>query len=91
MYEEKEGFLYQPVSTAALKNTKGHTWESPVSVPVILAEHIPNVYAEILREETAENVISTASPISIPWSKNCTQIISGIIWTIRFTQNIGSS
>ena len=51
MYEGKEGFLYQPISTATLTNTKGHTWESPVNVPVILAEHIPNVYAEILREE----------------------------------------
>lgn len=38
-------------------NTKGHTWESPVDVPVILHEHIPNVYTEILREETLWNVI----------------------------------
>ena len=57
MYEGKEGFLYRPVSTAALKKTKGHTWESPVNVPVKLAEHIPNVYAEILREEAAGSVI----------------------------------
>ena len=57
MYEGKEGFLYRPVSTAALKKTKGHTWESPVNVPVMLAEHIPNVYAEILREEAAGSVI----------------------------------
>lgn len=57
IYEGKEGFLYQPVSTVSLKNTKGNTWESPVNVPVILAEHIPNVYAEILREEAAGNVI----------------------------------
>ena len=26
-------------------------------MPVVLAEHIPNVYAEILREEAAGNVI----------------------------------
>lgn len=57
MYEGKEGFLYQPITTATLTNTKGHTWESPVNVPVILAEHIPNVYAEILREEAFGNVI----------------------------------
>ena len=57
MYEGIEGFLYRPVSTAALKKTKGHTWESPVNVPVMLAEHIPNVYAEILREEAAGSVI----------------------------------
>ena len=57
MYEGKEGFLYQPISAATLINTKGHTWESPINVPVILAEHIPNVYAEILREEATGNVI----------------------------------
>ncbi len=57
LYEGREGFLYQPVSTVALTNTKGHTWESPVDVPVIQAEHIPNVYPEILREEAAGNVI----------------------------------
>ena len=57
MYKGKEGFLYQPVSTLALTNTKGHTWESPVNVPVIQAEHIPDVYPEILREEAAGNVI----------------------------------
>lgn len=57
MYEGKEGFLYQPISTATLTNTKGHTWEIPVNVPVVLVEHIPNVYAEILREEAAGNVI----------------------------------
>ena len=57
LYDGKEGFLYQPVSTVTLTNTKGHTWESPVNVPVILVEHIPNVYPEILREEAAGNVI----------------------------------
>ena len=57
LYEGKEGFLYRPVSPANLKNTKGHTWESPVDVPVVLLEHVPNVYAEILAEETAGHVI----------------------------------
>ena len=57
LYDGKEGFLYRPVSSAGLKNTKGHTWESPVDVPVVLLEHIPNVYPEILSEEAAGTVI----------------------------------
>ncbi|MBO4915397.1 MAG: hypothetical protein J5449_09350 [Oscillospiraceae bacterium] len=57
LYEGKEGFLYQPVEVASLTNAKGHTWESPVDVPVILKEHISNVYKEILREADAGNVI----------------------------------
>lgn len=57
LYGEKEGFLYRPVSSDGFKNTKGNTWESPVDVPVVLHEHIPNVYEEILREEAAGNVI----------------------------------
>ena len=51
MYEGKEGFLYQPVSVQDLRNTSGHTWESRVDVPVILQEHIQNVYDEICKEE----------------------------------------
>ena len=57
MYDGKEGFLYRPVSNANLANTKGHTWESHVDVPVILHEHIQNIYAEILKEEANGNVI----------------------------------
>ena len=57
MYDGREGFLYRPVSSANLKNTKGHTWESAVDVPVVLQEHIPNVYPEILSEESAGNVV----------------------------------
>ena len=57
LYNGKEGFLYQPVSNHGLRNTKGHTWESFADVPVVLAEHIPNVYTEILSEEAAGNVI----------------------------------
>lgn len=57
LYEGKEGFLYRPISTDGFKNTKGNTWESPVDVPVVLHEHVQNVYAEILREEAAGNVI----------------------------------
>ena len=57
MYDGREVFLYRPVSSANLKNTKGHTWESAVDVPVVLQEHIPNVYPEILSEESAGNVV----------------------------------
>ena len=57
LYGGKEGFLYSPVSTANLKNTKGHTWESGADVPVVLREHVSDVYAEILSEEAAGNVI----------------------------------
>ena len=57
LYEGKEGFLYRPVSSDGFKNTKGNTWESSFDVPVVLYEHIPNVYAEILREEAVGNVI----------------------------------
>ncbi len=57
MYDKKEGFLYRPVSDAGLKNTNGHTWESCADVPVILHEHIRNVYAEVLREEANGSVI----------------------------------
>ena len=57
MYDRKEGFLYRPISNVNLTNTNGHTWESKVDVPVLLHEHILNVYAEILKEEAAGNVI----------------------------------
>lgn len=57
LYDGKEGFLYRPVSSIGFHNTKGHTWESPADVPVVLLEHIQNVYAEILKEEAAGNVI----------------------------------
>ena len=57
MYDGKEGFLYRPISNVSLTNTNGHTWESKVDVPVLLHEHILNVYAEIRKEEAAGNVI----------------------------------
>lgn len=57
LYEGKEGFLYRPVSSEGLKHTKGNTWESSVDVPVVQQEHVLNVYAEILREEAAGNVV----------------------------------
>ena len=57
MYDGKEGFLYQPISSVNLVNTNGHTWESHVDVPVKLHEHILDIFAEILKEEAAGNVI----------------------------------
>ena len=57
LYDGKEGFLYRPVSFAGIINTRGNTWESAVDVPVVLLEHIPNVYPEILKEEAAGNVV----------------------------------
>ncbi len=57
LYEGKEGFLYRPISSHGFKNTKGNTWESPMDVPVVLHEYIPNVYSEILHEEADGNVI----------------------------------
>jgi hypothetical protein len=57
MYRGKEGFLYRPVSGGSLTNVSGHTWESHAAVRVILHEHIPDLYAEILREEACGNVI----------------------------------
>ena len=45
LYEGKEGFLYQPMSTDNLKNPKGHTWECLNDVPVILQEHVQDIYA----------------------------------------------
>lgn len=57
LYEKKEGFLYRPVSTSGFRNTKGNTWESREDVPVVLAERVSDVYAEILKEEALENVV----------------------------------
>ena len=57
LYDGKEGFIYRHVSAETLKNTRGHSWESSVDVPVVLLEHIHNVYAEILKEEAAGNVM----------------------------------
>ncbi len=57
MYDGKEGFLYCPKHDARLINTGGHTWESNNDVPVVLYEHILNVYDEILKEEAKGNII----------------------------------
>ena len=55
--EAEKKFLYRPISVEDLRNTRGHTWESHVDVPVLLYEHIQNVYHEICKEEAEGNII----------------------------------
>ena len=57
IYAGSEGYLYTPVSEEGLVRTRGNSFESITDVPVILFEHVPDVYAEILKEEQAGNVI----------------------------------
>ncbi|MBR3299729.1 MAG: hypothetical protein IKI64_11120 [Clostridia bacterium] len=57
MYSGKDGFIYTPISTETLKNTRGNSWESASDVPVFLLEHVKDVYVEILKEEAAGRVI----------------------------------
>ena len=57
MYSGKEGFIYTPISTETLKNTRGNSWESPLDVPVFLLEHVMDVYVEIIKEEAEGRVI----------------------------------
>lgn len=57
LYEGREGFIYSPISDAQLENTKDHTWECNCDVPVIMNDHVLNVYDEIIKEEKAGNVI----------------------------------
>ncbi len=57
LYDKKEGFIYRPVSIDGFKRTKGNTFECSADVPVILHEHVSNVYAEILNEKALGNVV----------------------------------
>lgn len=57
IYGGKEGFIYRPVSAGTLEHTRDHTWESHEDVPVVLHEYVPDVYAAILGEEKAGNVV----------------------------------
>ena len=57
LYSGREGFIYTPVSEEGLVRTKGNSYESQTDVPVVLYEHILDVYGEILNEERAGNVI----------------------------------
>ena len=57
MYAGRGGYLYTPVSEEGLVRTKGNSFESVMDVPVTLFEHVTDVYAEVLKEERAGNVI----------------------------------
>ena len=57
MYAGRDGYLYTPVSEEGLVRTKGNSFESVMDVPVTLFEHVTDVYAEVLKEERAGNVI----------------------------------
>ena len=57
LYFGKEGFLYKPISEEGLVRTKGNSYESQKDVPVVLHEHVLDVYEEILNEERMGNVI----------------------------------
>lgn len=57
MYAGRDGYLYTPVSEEGLVRTKGNSSESVMDVPVTLFEHVTDVYAEVLKEERAGNVI----------------------------------
>lgn len=57
LYGGKRGYLYSlPAGTMGLRNTKGHTWESELDVPVCLCEAVEDVYSEILKEERAGHI-----------------------------------
>ena len=57
MYAGRDGYLYTPVSEEGLVRTKGNSFESVMDVPVTLFEHVTDVFAEVLKEERAGNVI----------------------------------
>lgn len=57
LYSGKQGYIYFIETAAGLKNTKGHTWESEVDVPVRQYEVVADVYSEILKEEEMGNII----------------------------------
>ena len=57
MYAGRDGYLYTSVSEEGLVRTKGNSFESVMDVPVTLFEHVTDVYAEVLKEERAGNVI----------------------------------
>ena len=58
LYGGKQGYLYSPAAEAkGLKNSKGHTWESELDVPVRLCEAVEDVCSEILKEEKAGRIV----------------------------------
>ena len=57
LYGGKRGYIYTIAATDGLINAKGHTWESETDVPVHQCEIVDDVYAEILKEEQAGNIV----------------------------------
>jgi len=57
LYGGKRGYIYFIATANGLLNTKGHTWESETDVPVHRYEIVNDVYAEILKEEQAGNMV----------------------------------
>ncbi|MCM1298448.1 MAG: hypothetical protein NC203_02375 [Firmicutes bacterium] len=57
IYGGKCGYIYFITRSNDLINTKGHTWESEADVQICGYETIDDVYAEILKEEQAGNII----------------------------------
>lgn len=57
LYSGKRGYVYLLETTAGMKNTAGHTWESEADVPVRRCQEIADVYLEILKEEEMGNVV----------------------------------
>lgn len=57
LYSGKQGYIYLIETSKGLRNTKGHTWESEIDVPVRRYEVVNDVYSEILKEEDMGNII----------------------------------
>ncbi|MBD5534750.1 MAG: hypothetical protein HDQ99_03615 [Lachnospiraceae bacterium] len=57
LYGGKRGYIYTIAEADGLINAKGHTWESETDVPVHRCEIVDDVYAEILKEEQAGNIV----------------------------------
>lgn len=57
LYSGKQGYIYLIETAKGLNNTKGHTWESEIDVPVFRYEAVYDVYSEILKEEDMGNIV----------------------------------
>ena len=62
LYSGRKGYIYFTEEAADLKNTKGHTWESEIDVPVHRYEAVDDVYSEILKEEEMGNIVIHSYP-----------------------------
>ena len=57
LYGGKRGYIYVIAMADGLINTKGHTWESEIDIPVHQYEVVDNIYTEILKEEQTGNIV----------------------------------